>query len=117
MIIGIPKEIKNNEYRVSILPAGVETLTHAGHQVLIEHNAGFGSGITDVDYETVGAEIVDTPDLVYSQAEMILKIKEPQPSEYSLIKKGQMIFTYFHFAASRELTEAMLEKKNHSTGL
>src|ERR1017187_519896 len=106
MIIGVPEEIKNNECRVSILPVGVEYLVRAGHQVLIEHNAGIGSGVTDVDYETVGGEITDTPDLVYAQAEMIVKIKEPQPSEYKLLKKDQILFTYFHFAASRELTEA-----------
>ena len=111
MIIGIPKEIKNNECRVSIVPVGVESLVRAGHQVLIEHNAGLASGILDFDYEAVGGEIIETPDLIYSQAEMIVKIKEPQPSEYRLLKKDQIIFTYFHFAASRELTEAMLEKK------
>src|SRR5258708_40090399 len=108
MIIGIPKEIKRNECRVSILPVGVESLIRAGHEVLIERNAGLASGITDVDYETVGGEITQTPDLVYSQAEMIVKIKEPQPSEYKLLKKDQIIFTFFHFAASRELTEGML---------
>jgi len=80
MIIGIPKEIKNNECRVSMLPVGVESLIHAGHQVLIEHNAGLASGISDFDYETVGGEIIDNPHQVFSQAEMIVKIKEPQPS-------------------------------------
>ena len=109
MIIGVPKEIKNNEYRVSLLSVGVESLVRAGHQVIIQHDAGLASGITDVDYETVGGEIVDTPELVYSQADMIVKIKEPQPSEYKFLKKDQVVFTYFHFAASRALTEAMLE--------
>ncbi len=111
MIIGIPKEIKNNECRVSILPAGVDSLVRAGHQVLIEHQAGLASGISDADYETVGGEIIERPDMIYSQAEMIVKIKEPQPSEYKLLKKDQIIFTYFHFAASRELTMSMLERK------
>jgi len=111
MIIGIPKEIKNNEFRVSILPVGVESLVRAGHQVLIEKNAGLGSGISDFDYETVGGEIVNTPDEVFAQAQMIIKIKEPQPAEYNFLKKDQIIFTYFHFAANRELTEAMLERK------
>ena len=78
MIIGVPKEIKNNEYRVSLLAEGVESLVRAGHQVIIQRDAGQASGITNVDYETVGGEIVDTPELVYSQADMIVKIKEPQ---------------------------------------
>src|SRR6202167_5904731 len=111
MIIGVPKEIKNNECRVGILPVGVESLVRAGHQVLIERNAGLGSGITDVDYETVGGEIVNTPEEIFAQAQMIVKIKEPQPSEYKFLKKDQILFTYFHFALSRELTEAMLERK------
>jgi alanine dehydrogenase len=111
MIIGIPKEIKSNECRVSILPVGVEALVRAGHRVLIEHNAGLGSGVTDVDYETVGAEIIDTPESIFSQAQMIVKIKEPQPSEYKFLRKDHIVFTYFHFAASRDLTEAMLEQQ------
>ncbi len=111
MIIGLPKEIKNNECRVGLVAAGVESLVRAGHQVLIERNAGVASGISDVDYETVGGEITDTPDMVFAQADMIVKIKEPQPSEYRLIKKDQIIFTYFHFAANRELTVSMLDRK------
>jgi len=111
MIIGVPKEIKKNECRVSMVPAGVESLVRAGHQVLIEHNAGLASGIMDVDYETVGGEILERPEFIYSQSEMIVKIKEPQPSEYSFLKKDQIVFTYFHFAASRELTQSMLERK------
>jgi len=111
MIIGVPKEIKNNEYRVGLLPVGVESLVRAGHQVIIEHNAGVGSGIFDVDYETVGGEIETSSEAVYDQAQMIIKIKEPLPSEYGLLKKDQILFTFFHFAASRDLTEAMLERK------
>lgn len=111
MIIGVPKEIKNNECRVSILPVGVESLVRAGHQVLIEHHAGLGSGVLDVDYETVGAEIMESAQDIYAQAEMIVKIKEPQPSEYKFLKKDQIVFTFFHFAASLELTQAMLERK------
>ena len=111
MIVGVPKEIKNNEFRVSLLPVGVESLVRAGHQVLIERGAGLGSGIADHDYETVGAETMDNPQDIYAQSQMIVKIKEPQPSEYNLIKKEQVIFTYFHFAANRQLTEAMLERK------
>ncbi|MDE1921226.1 MAG: alanine dehydrogenase [Candidatus Omnitrophica bacterium] len=111
MIIGVPKEIKNNECRVSLLPVGVEALVRAGHQVLIEHNAGANSGISDVDYQTVGAEIVDVASDVFAQAQMIVKIKEPLPSEYKHLRKDQIVFTYFHFAASRPLTEAMLQAK------
>jgi alanine dehydrogenase len=111
MIIGVPKEIKNNEYRVSLLPVGVEMLIQKGHQVLIEKNAGLGSGISNEDYAKQGAWMVDYAGEIYAQAEMIVKIKEPQPREYSLLRKGQVIFTYFHFAASRELTEAMLERE------
>ena len=96
---------------MSILPVGVESLVRAGHRVLVEHHAGIGGGISDVDYETVGAEIVDNPESIYDQAQMIVKIKEPQPSEYKLLKNGQILFTFFHFAASRALTEAMLERK------
>jgi alanine dehydrogenase len=111
MIIGVPKEIKNNECRVGILPVGVETLVRAGHKVLIEHNAGIGSGVSDLDYEAVGGEIIENPEEIFAQAGMIVKIKEPQPSEYKLLKNGQIIFTFFHFAASRQLTENLLERK------
>jgi len=111
MIIGVLKEIKNNEYRVGLLPVGVESLVRAGHRVLIEKDAGIGSGITDIDYEAVGGEIAQTMEEIYADAEMLVKIKEPQPSEYKFLKKDQIIFTYFHFAASREVTEAMLKAK------
>lgn len=111
MIVGILKEIKNNEYRVSVVPVGVETLVQAGHRVMIEKDAGIGSGISDEDYRAAGAEIVADCSPIYAQADMIVKIKEPQPSEYKLLKKGQLVFTYFHFSASRELTEAMLERQ------
>ncbi len=95
MIIGVPKEIKNNEYRVGLLAEGVESLVHAGHQVIIQRDAGQMSGITDVDYETVGGEIVDTPELVYSQANMIVKVMEPQISEYKFLKKTRSYFPIF----------------------
>lgn len=111
MIIGVPKEIKNNEFRVALLPVGVELLMQAGHQVLIEKGAGTGSGIADQEFSHAGARIVSSSKEVYSQAEMIVKIKEPLPEEYSFLKAGQIIFTFFHFAASRELTEAMLKRK------
>src|SRR5687767_196 len=109
MIIGVPKEVKLDEYRVAMLPVGVEELTRAGHGVLIEHSAGVGSGITDAEYAEVGAELVATPKEIYARADLIVKVKEPLREEYSLVRAGQTLFTYFHFAASRELTEAMLK--------
>jgi alanine dehydrogenase len=108
MIIGVPREIKRDEYRVAMLPVGVEELTRAGHQVLIETGAGLGSGIPDAEYAAEGATIVPDAATVYQRAELVVKVKEPQPAEYPLIRAGQTIFTYFHFAASRPLTEAML---------
>ena len=111
MIIGVPKEIKNNEYRVSLIPVGVEMLRQAGHSVYIEKGAGVGSGLTDQDYIDSGAVILNSRDEIYSRAELIVKIKEPLPSEYNLLREGQIVFTYFHFAANRELTEMMLKRK------
>jgi len=108
MLIGIPKEIKRDEYRVAMLPVGVEELTRAGHQVLIEKSAGVGSGIPDSEYAAEGAKIVATAGEIYAQADLIVKVKEPLAAEHGLIRAGQTLFTYFHFAASRELTEAML---------
>ncbi|MBN2394975.1 MAG: alanine dehydrogenase [Candidatus Atribacteria bacterium] len=112
MIIGVPKEIKNNEDRVAITPAGVKALSQANHQVLVQKSAGIGSGISDQEYQNAGASIIDTAEQVFEQSDMIMKVKEPMPSEYSLIKPGQIIFTYFHFAASRELTKAMMDGKS-----
>jgi alanine dehydrogenase len=109
MLIGVPREVKRDEYRVAMLPVGVEELTRAGHHVLIEHSAGVGSGITDAEYAEVGAELVATPKEIYARADLIVKVKEPLREEYSLVRAGQTLFTYFHFAASRELTEAMLK--------
>jgi len=111
MIIGAPKEIKNNEYRVSLLPSGVEVLVRAGHEVLVEAAAGEGSGVDDDDYTKAGAKVVKTAEEVFAAADLIVKVKEPQPSEYALLKPGQILFTYFHFAASRDLTEAMIKGK------
>jgi alanine dehydrogenase len=108
MIIGVPREVKRDEYRVAMLPVGVEELRRAGHQVLIETNAGVGSGIADAEYAAEGAEIVAAAGEVFARADLIVKVKEPLPQEYSLIRSGQALFTYFHFAASRELTDAML---------
>ncbi len=108
MLIGVPRETKRDEYRVAMLPVGVEELTRAGHQVLIESGAGVGSGIPDAEYAAEGAQIVAMPAEIYSRADLIVKVKEPLPPEYPLIRSGQTLFTYFHFAADRDLTEAML---------
>ena len=109
MIVGVPTEIKTDEYRVAMLPFGVEDLVGRGHRVLVQAGAGLGSGIADHDYLRAGAELVSDADEIFGRAELVIKVKEPQASEFKLIRKGQMLFTYFHFAASRELTEAMIE--------
>jgi len=109
MIIGVPKEIKDNENRVAITPAGVEMLRQAGHTVLIETNAGIGSGFTDDDYRQAGATIVDTAEETWSRAELVLKVKEPLPSEYRYFREDLVLFTYLHLAAEPELTEALVE--------
>jgi len=108
MVIGVPKEIKPDEYRVAMTPQGVEVLTQHGHTVLIESGAGAGTGIEDDEYAAAGATIVPDATSVWRQAELIVKVKEPLPSEYPLIKPNQVIFTFFHFAASEELTRAMV---------
>lgn len=109
MLIGIPKEIKNNEYRVGMTPAGVEMLTREGHSVVVQKSAGEGTGFADSEYEVVGAKILDTAADVYGKAEMIIKIKEPVDPEFEIIKKGQILFTYLHLAGERKLTEKTLE--------
>ena len=109
MKIGIPKEIKNNENRVGMTPAGVSELVKHGHEVFVQHTAGEGSGFSDDDYLSVGASIVPTIEETYAVADMIIKVKEPIEPEYKLVKRGQLLFTYFHFACDRELTEAMIE--------
>lgn len=108
MIIGVPREIKQDEYRVAMLPVGVEELTQAGHRVLIEQGAGAGSGIPDELYAAQGAQLVAGPADVYSAADLIVKVKEPQPSEWPLMRAGQLVFTYFHFAADEQLTREVL---------
>ncbi|MBS0208888.1 MAG: alanine dehydrogenase [Planctomycetes bacterium] len=108
MIIGVPKEVKRDEYRVAMLPVGVEELRRAGHQVLIEAGAGLGSGIPDENYAAHGATIVATADELFAAAEMIVKVKEPLPVEWPRLRRGQIVFTYFHFAASRALTDAII---------
>ncbi len=108
MTIGVPKEIKNNEYRVGMTPTAVSTLVAEGHTVYVENNAGFGSGFQNEAYVDAGAQIVENPKEVY-RADMIVKVKEPLPQEYELIKEGQLIYTYFHFASSKTLTKAMMD--------
>lgn len=108
MIIGVPKEIKNNENRVAVTPAGVRELVAHGHKVYVQATAGNGSGFSDDEYRAAGAEMLPEIGDVYAIAEMIVKVKEPIAPEYTLIRKGQVVFTYFHFACDRELTEAML---------
>ena len=109
MIIGIPKEIKNNENRVGMTPSGVAELVRRGHTVVVQHTAGEGSGFSDEAYTKVGASILPTIEDVYAKAEMIVKVKEPIAPEYPLVRKGQVVFTYFHFACEEELTHAMMK--------
>ena len=112
MIIGVPKEIKNNENRVALTPAGATELTKRGHEVYVQATAGIGSGFTDNDYVNAGAKMLPAIDEVYAIAEMIIKVKEPIESEYSLIKENQLLFTYFHFASYEPLTDAMIKSKS-----
>jgi alanine dehydrogenase len=112
MIIGVPKEIKNNEYRVGLTPSGVNSFISNGHTVYVQKEAGQGSGYSNQSYLNAGAKLCSSIDEIYSISEMIIKVKEPLKKEYNLIKKDQIIYTFFHFAASKELTEAML--KSHA---
>jgi alanine dehydrogenase len=111
MIIGVPKEIKNNENRVALTPAGVAELVKHGHDVRVQRTAGEGSGFSDAEYEGAGATMLATIEDTYAQAEMIMKVKEPIESEYSLIRENQLLFTYFHFASYEPLTHAMIARK------
>jgi alanine dehydrogenase len=111
MIIGVAKEIKNNENRVALTPAGTETLTKAGHTVLVEQNAGLGSGFSNEDYQKAGAEIIADKKALFDRAGMIMKVKEPLPPEYDLFHEGQILFTYLHLAPEPELAKALLAKK------
>lgn len=111
MIVGIPKEIKNNENRVAITPAGVKAFSQTGNQVLVQKSAGLGSGIQDSEYIQAGATIIETAEEIFEKAEMIIKVKEPLSSEYNLLRPGQILYTYLHFASSLELTKAMMDRK------
>lgn len=115
MIVGLPKEIKDNEYRVGLTPAGVRALTDAGHKVVVERSAGEGSGFEDALYERAGATILDSPDDIWAQGDMIVKVKEPIAPEYPRMREGQLLFTYLHLAPDPKQTEALL--KNKVTGI
>ncbi|MBO9705002.1 MAG: alanine dehydrogenase, partial [Arthrobacter sp.] len=109
MIIGVPKEIKNNEFRVAITASGVHELRHHGHDVLIEAGAGLGSGITDAEYEAAGATLLADADEVWARADMVMKVKEPIAAEYHRFREGLILFTYLHLAAEPELTARLVE--------
>ncbi|MDR3608000.1 MAG: alanine dehydrogenase [Oligoflexia bacterium] len=111
MIVGVPKEIKNKENRVGMVVAGVRALTNAGHKVMVQHNAGIGVGISNDDYRKAGALIAETAKEVYEKSDMIVKVKEPLPEEYSLLREGQILYTYLHLAADERLTKALMERK------
>lgn len=116
MIIGVPKEIKDKECRVSLTPGGAESLVHAGHQVLVQSGSGVASGFGDEQYERSGAQILDDPEGLFANAEMILKVKEPLPEEYGLMRPGLLLFTYLHLAANEELTRLLVERQVSAIG-
>src|SRR5258706_6055783 len=111
MIIGVPKEIKIQEYRVALLPSTAYQLIKRGHQVLVERNVGAGAGYPDADYQQAGATLVDGHAEVFEKADLVVKVKEPLPAEYGLLRPGQILFTYLHLAASRPLTEALMKSR------
>ncbi|PKL99247.1 MAG: alanine dehydrogenase, partial [Gammaproteobacteria bacterium HGW-Gammaproteobacteria-7] len=109
MLIGVPKEIKNHEYRIGLTPAGARELIAHGHQVMVQRDGGKSIGLTDELYEKAGAEIVDTPEEIFERAEMIIKVKEPQPNECKMLRKGQVLYTYLHLAPDPEQTRLLVE--------
>src|SRR2546425_4863906 len=111
MIIGVPKEIKDHEFRVGLTPDGTRALMKAGHRVLVEAGAGAGSGLDDPAYRAAGAEVVSNKVALFERADLIVKVKEPLPAEYPLFRKSQALFTYLHLAADRPLTEALLDRR------
>ncbi len=113
MIVGVPCEVKQDEYRVAMLPVGVEELTRAGHRVLVQTGAGVGSGIPDEQYAENGAEILTSARDLFAQADLVVKVKEPQPAEWPLLRPGQILFTYLHFAADEELTRRRPGHRRH----
>src|SRR5512142_836341 len=111
MLIGVPKEIKEQEHRVALLPSGAYQLARRGHQILVERQAGVGAGYPDAEYEQAGATLVDAHAEVFARADLIVKVKEPLREEFPLLRPGQLLFTYLHLAASRELTQALVDAK------
>src|SRR5437764_12389007 len=109
MVVGVPKEIKGQEYRVALLPSAAYQLIKRGHEVIVERSAGAGAGYPDADYEQAGARLVTEHAAVFEKADLVVKVKEPEPSEYPLLRPGQILFTYLHLAASRSLTEALVK--------
>jgi alanine dehydrogenase len=109
MIIGVPKEIKEQEFRVALLPSGAYQLIRRGHEVIVERGAGIGAGYPDAEYREAGAKLVDSHTSLFERAEMIVKVKEPLPSEFNRLRPGQILFTYLHLAANRGLTEALIQ--------
>ncbi|MGY8960330.1 MAG: alanine dehydrogenase, partial [Alphaproteobacteria bacterium] len=108
MLVGVPKEVKSHEYRVGLVPGSVREFTHHGHKVLVETNAAAGIGFSDDDYRMVGAEIASDAAEVFARADLVVKVKEPQPGEISMLREGQILFTYLHLAADKALTEGLL---------
>ena len=111
MLIGIPMEVKPQEFRVALTPAGTDALVRSGHQVVVQSSAGLGSGFSDEEYAAAGARICGDPEEIFRISDMIVKVKEPQESEYPLLRPGQVLFTYLHLAPDRKLTQAMLERR------
>src|SRR5437016_10309 len=109
MVIGVPKEIKGQEYRVALLPSAAYQLIKRGHEVVVERNAGAGAGYPDADYAQAGATMVAEHAAVFEKSDLVVKVKEPQPSEYPLLRPGQILFTYLHLAANRALTDALIQ--------
>ena len=111
MIIGVPRETKQKEFRVGLLPSAAYQLARRGHQVLVERGAGVGAGYPDADYAAADAELVDRHEAIFERAELVVKVKEPQPAEYALLRPGQLLFTYLHLAPDRALTKALLQSR------
>lgn len=109
MLIGVPKEIKSQEFRIGITPAGVQELVQNGHQIMVEKNGGLGIGVSDEEFKAAGALIIDTAQEIFSKAEMVVKVKEPQPEECKLLRKDQLLFTYLHLAPDPTQTKLLLE--------
>lgn len=111
MLIGVPTEVKTHEYRVALVPAGVRALVESGHRVVVQAGAGVGSGIEDVEYERAGARLAPDAPTVFREADLVVKVKEPQPQEWPLLREGQLLFTYLHLAPDPKLARALLDRR------